>query len=102
MKASAREEDGVIGYQARTLAPAMTQPIAVAALPSMMILPAVLFMRSRRNGSVLVRFFPAHSKPPWIASQLIATAFSFDLNWRTTALWISSMSMSRSQAATPT
>ena len=67
MKASASDEDGVIGYQARTLAPAMTQPIAVAALPSMMIFPAVLFMRSSRNGSVFFRFFAAQSKPPRIA-----------------------------------
>ena len=57
MRASASEEDGVIGYQARTVTPAIMQPIAAAALPSMMILPAVAFMRSSRKGSVFVRFF---------------------------------------------
>jgi len=48
MKDSQREEDGVIGYHAHTVAPANTQPRADAALPSTMILPAVAFMRSTR------------------------------------------------------
>ena len=67
MTDSASEEEGVIGYQATTVTPAIMQPMAAAALPSMMILPAVLFIRSRRKGSVLVRFFCAQSKPPRIA-----------------------------------
>src|SRR5690348_9546936 len=46
MKDSGKLEDGVIGYQATTVQPAITQPMAAAALPSMMILPAVLSMRS--------------------------------------------------------
>ena len=33
--ASASEEEGVIGYQAHTVAPPYTQPSAAAALPSM-------------------------------------------------------------------
>src|SRR5213592_3786361 len=33
--ASASDEDGVIGYQAQTVAPPYTQPRAAAALPSM-------------------------------------------------------------------
>ena len=43
---STSEDDGVIGYQVTTVTPANMQPSAAAALPSMMILPAVLFMRS--------------------------------------------------------
>src|SRR5213078_3116596 len=39
-KASANEEEGVIGYQAHTVAPPYTQPSAAAALPSMKILSA--------------------------------------------------------------
>src|SRR5688572_24437107 len=37
VKASASEDDGVIGYQAHTVAPPYTQPSAAAALPSMKI-----------------------------------------------------------------
>ena len=58
---SASDEDGVIGYHATTPTPANTAPIAEAALPSMMILPAVAFMRSRRNGSDFVRLAAAQS-----------------------------------------
>src|SRR5690242_19529339 len=43
---STSDEDGVIGYQVTTVTPAKTHPSAAAALPSMMILPAVAFMRS--------------------------------------------------------
>ena len=41
--------------------PPNTQPSAAAELPSMMIFPAVAFMRSTRNGSVFARFFSAKS-----------------------------------------
>src|SRR5262245_16510547 len=41
-KASAREDDGVIGYHAQTVAPPYTQPSAAAALPSMKILSPTL------------------------------------------------------------
>src|SRR2546428_2102053 len=37
VKASASDDDGVIGYQAQTVAPPYTQPSAAAALPSMKI-----------------------------------------------------------------
>ena len=78
------------------------QPMAVAALPSMMILPAVAFIRSSRKGSLFLRFFSAHSKPPRIAFMLISTAAALLLNCLATAFSISAMSMSRSHAATPT
>jgi len=54
--ASTTEVEGVIGYQAITVTPAKTAPMPQAALPSMMILPSVLFIRSMKNGSRLVRF----------------------------------------------
>src|SRR5215212_8961978 len=44
-KASASEEDGVIGYQAHTVAPPYTQPSAAAALPSMKIWSPTLSAR---------------------------------------------------------
>src|SRR5262245_60764333 len=47
MSDSHKEEEGVIGYQATTVTPAIMQPMAAAALPSMRILPAVSFIRSK-------------------------------------------------------
>src|SRR5687767_15148014 len=44
-KASASDEEGVIGYQAQTVAPPYTQPRAAAALPSMKILSPTLLAR---------------------------------------------------------
>src|SRR6266545_7976055 len=43
---SQSDDDGVIGYQATTVTPAIMQPMAAAELPSMRILPAVSFIRS--------------------------------------------------------
>ncbi len=56
---STSEEDGVMGYQVTTVTPANMAPRAHAALPSTMILPAVAFMRSTRQGSALVRVLEA-------------------------------------------
>ena len=42
---SGSDEEGVIGYHATTVTPANMHPNAAAELPSMMILPVVLFMR---------------------------------------------------------
>ena len=46
MSDSQSEDEGVIGYQATTVTPAIMQPIAAAELPSMRILPAVSFIGS--------------------------------------------------------
>jgi hypothetical protein len=59
MSDSQSEDDGVIGYHATTVTPAIMQPMAAAALPSMRILPAVSFIGSTKNGSCLVRFATA-------------------------------------------
>src|SRR5436305_14774431 len=45
---SHNDEEGVIGYHATTVTPAIMQPIAAAALPSIRILPFVSFILSRR------------------------------------------------------
>src|SRR6476619_232281 len=50
------DDDGVIGYQVTT---AIMQPIAAAALPSIRILPAVLFIVSMTYGSCLGKFASA-------------------------------------------
>src|SRR5438477_5678113 len=56
---SQSDDDGVIGYQATTVTPAIMQPIAAAALPSTRIFPAVAFIFSMTNGSCLARFASA-------------------------------------------
>ena len=59
MSDSQSDDDGVIGYHATTVTPAIMQPIAAAALPSTRILPAVSFIRSIEKGSCLVKFASA-------------------------------------------
>src|ERR1700680_3473831 len=51
LKASITEVEGVMGYQADTVAPAYTQPSAVAVLPSMRILSPLASILSRWIGS---------------------------------------------------
>src|SRR5262245_1068929 len=53
------DDDGVIGYHATTVTPAIMQPIAAAALPSMRILPVVSFIASIVYGSCLVKLASA-------------------------------------------
>src|SRR3981189_3454272 len=50
MRASQSDEEGVIGYHATTVTPAIMQPMAAAAFPSMRILPAVSFIGSLDGG----------------------------------------------------
>src|SRR2546422_8769599 len=54
MSDSHSEDEGGIGYQATTVTPAIMQPMAAAALPSLRILPAVSFIGSMLNGSCFV------------------------------------------------
>ena len=56
LNASMSEVDGVIGYQAATVAPANTQPSAAAVLPSIMMLPAVWSSCCTCSGSGQVKF----------------------------------------------
>jgi len=51
LKASMSEVEGVIGYQAATVAPANTQPSAAAVLPSIMMWPAVCAILLTCSGS---------------------------------------------------
>src|ERR1035437_6363502 len=99
---STSEEEGVIGYQVTTVQPANMAPSAQAALPSMMILPAVSYTRStwKRSGSVNV--LVANSNPAWQAPQFSSAALAFFLpNCLTSDLWISSISMESSFGTTP-
>src|SRR5487761_2621976 len=63
LNASMSDVDGVIGYQAPTVAPAYTQPSAAAVFPSMTLEPAVAFMRSRCMGSGHLKVLSAYSWP---------------------------------------
>src|SRR5918912_2829213 len=49
MSDSHSDEDGVIGYHATTVTPAIMQPTAAAALPSIRILPSASFIGSSQN-----------------------------------------------------
>ena len=56
MNASASEDDGVIGYQAHTVAPPYTQPSAAALLPSMKMRSPTASARRTRIGSGQAKF----------------------------------------------
>src|SRR6476660_6790284 len=55
LKASARDDEGVIGYHAHTVAPPYTQPSAAAALPSMKIWSLTLSARFALRPQMLLR-----------------------------------------------
>ena len=59
MRDSHSEDEGVMGYHATTVTPAIMQPIAAAELPSMRIFPAVSFIRSMKYGSCFGSFASA-------------------------------------------
>ncbi len=59
MSDSHKDDDGVIGYQPTKVTPAIMQPIAAAAFPSIRIFPAVLSIGSMTNGSRFCRLASA-------------------------------------------
>ena len=93
MSDSHNDDDGVIGYQATTVTPAIMQPIAAAALPSIRIFPAVSFIGSIANGSFLVKFVSAKSQPALSAPAFSATALPFLPSCLFSARSISDMSI---------
>src|SRR3984957_10748769 len=62
-KASASDDDGVIGYQAQTVAPPYTAPRAAALLPSMKMRSPTLSDFLTRRPIGLLRFCRAQSRP---------------------------------------
>src|SRR5262245_38466942 len=66
---SARLDDGVIGYQVSTVAPANSAPTAAAKFPSTRILPAVLSMRATPTRAFTLRLALAQVTPAWTASR---------------------------------
>src|ERR1700674_1180616 len=61
-KASAREDDGVIGYHAQTVAPPYTAPSAAALLPSMKMRSPTLSAVWKRRTHGHFRFCSAQSR----------------------------------------
>ena len=102
MKHSQSEDDGVIGYQAHTVAPPKTQPRAAAEFPSTMIFPAVAFMRSTRKGILAGKFFAAYSRPSFTALMFRSMAFCLPLSCFAMAFSISAGSIPMRSATTPT
>src|SRR3569832_2384008 len=80
MRDSQSDDDGVIGYQVTTVTTPNIPPIAVVVLPSMMILPAVLFIRSMRQRFWRGRFAFAYSMPLSIAATFGSIAICLPLN----------------------
>src|SRR6202521_1026335 len=79
VKASASEDDGVIGYQAQTVAPPYTAPRAAALLPSMKMRSPTLsdFLTRRPIGHL--RFCKAQSRPRCSACTFDDSSFSLPL-----------------------
>src|SRR6202008_3856433 len=63
VKASASEDDGVIGYQAHTVAPPYTAPSAAALLPSMKMRSPTALARLSLSPIGHLRFSSAQSRP---------------------------------------
>src|ERR1700676_5443485 len=78
-KASASDDDGVIGYQAQTVAPPKTAPSAAALLPSMKMRSPTLsdFLTRRPIGHF--RFCKAQSRPRCSAWTFDDSSFSLPL-----------------------
>src|SRR3954469_7211135 len=77
--ASASDDDGVIGYQAHTVAPPYTQPRAAAALPSMKILSPTFADFFTFRPSASLRCSLAWFQPIWKAFRLGLRSFSLPL-----------------------
>src|ERR1044072_6303492 len=76
MSDSQSELYGVIGYHATTVTPAIMQPIAAAALPSIRILPAVSFIGCRKYGYCFVKLASPESQPALGPPEFSATGLA--------------------------
>src|SRR5688572_20195865 len=78
-KASASDEDGVIGYHAQTVAPPYTAPSAAALLPSMKMRSPTLSDFLTRSPIGHFKFCSAQSRPRCSAWTLEDSSFSLPL-----------------------
>ena len=79
VKASASDDDGVIGYQAQTVAPPYTAPSAAALLPSMKMRSPTLSAFCTRSPIGHLRLVSAQSRPRCSAWTLEDRSFSLPL-----------------------
>ena len=100
-KASMSDVDGVMGYQAATVAPAYTHPSARAVLPSIMIESLVASIVLRWNGSGQGKLRCAYSYPSWMALWLSAIMDFFEPYFSSSSVSMTFMSMSSSAASAP-
>src|SRR3984957_2120178 len=87
VKASASDDDGVIGYHAHTVAPPYTAPSAAALLPSMKMRSPTLSAFLTRRPIGHLRFCSAQSRPR-------CSAWTFDDNSFSLPLYCSPISCS--------
>ncbi len=81
VKASASDDDGVIGYQAQTVAPPYTAPSAAALFPSMKMRSPTLSAFCTRIPIGHLRLVSAQSRPRCSAWTLEDRSFSLPLYW---------------------
>jgi hypothetical protein len=101
MSDSHNDDEGVIGYQPTKVTPAIMQPIAAAAFPSIRIIPDVLFIGSTTNGSCLARLASAKSYPALRAPMFSSIALSFFPSCFLSAFSICAMSIDSRRDSTP-
>ncbi len=101
-KASASDDDGVIGYHAQTVAPPYTAPSAAALLPSMKIRSPTLSDFLSRKPIGHLRFCNAQSRPRCSAWTFDDNSFSLPLYCSLNSCSISFGSMSSSAHSAPT
>ena len=101
-KASAQEDEGVIGYQAQTVAPPYTQPSAAAALPSTKMRSPTASAARTRIGSGCERCSAAQLRPICRACRLASMSFGLDLYCSATSASSVAWSMSSSTDSAPT
>src|SRR3984957_17091751 len=101
VKASASDDDGVIGYQAHTVAPPYTAPSAAALLPSMKMRSPTLsaFFTRRPIGHLM--FCNAQSRPRCSAWTFDDNSFSLPLYCSPISCSISLGSMSSNAQSAP-
>src|SRR5258708_33480974 len=93
MSDSQSDDDGVMGYQVTTVTQPNMAPMAAAALPSMMILPAVAVIRSMAHRACMEGPALTNSRPLSIAGTLGSMALCFPFNCLLMAATVSSRSM---------
>src|ERR1700722_13267879 len=101
VKASASDDDGVIGYQAHTVAPPYTAPNAAALLPSMKMRSPTLSAFFTRKPIGHLRFCNAQSRPRCNAWTFDDSSFSLPLYCSPINCSISLGSMSSSAQSAP-